>query len=43
MNKFLIVLFLIVLAVSTIAIIQIKPEMHQSLLFEQIIFKRSAN
>ncbi len=43
MNKFLIVLFLIILAFSTVAIVKFKPEMHQSLLFEQIIFKRSAN
>mgnify|MGYP007101860869 CR=1 FL=1 len=43
MNKVLVFIFLIILAVSTVAIVQFKPEMHQSLLFEQIIFKRSAN
>lgn len=35
------VIFMAFLAVSTVVIAQIKPQMHKSMQFEQIIFKRS--
>ena len=35
------VIFFVFLAIATVIVSQIKPQMHKSLQFEQIIFKRS--
>ena len=35
------IVFIILLALATVIISQIKPQMHKTILFEQIIFKRS--
>ena len=35
------IIFIILLAVATAAISQIKPQMHKTFMFEQIIFKRA--
>lgn len=35
------IIFLALLAIATIAIIQLKPQMHKMIMFEQIIYKRA--
>lgn len=32
---------IVVMAIMTVVIAQIKPQMHKTIMFEQIIFKRS--
>ena len=34
-------IFIMLLAVATVIIAQMKPQMHKMIMFEQIIFKRS--
>lgn len=43
MNKIIVisVLFIVILTCATIATLTIKPQMHKSIMFEQIIFKRT--
>ena len=35
------IIFIVLLAIATAVIIQIKPQMHKMLMFEQIIYKRA--
>ena len=35
------IIFIVLLAIATIAIGQLKPQMHKTFMFEQIIYKRA--
>ena len=35
------IIFIVLLAIATVVIAQVKPQMHKTFMFEQIIFKRS--
>ena len=35
------IIFIVLLAIATIVIAQVKPQMHKTIMFEQIIYKRS--
>ena len=35
------IIFIVLLAIATVVIAQIKPQMHKTLMFEQIIYKRA--
>ena len=35
------VIFIVLLAIATVVIAQIKPQMHKTILLEQIIYKRA--
>lgn len=35
------VIFIVLLAIATVIIAQIKPQMHKTILLEQIIYKRA--
>jgi len=35
------IIFIVLLAIATIVIVQAKPQLHKTFMFEQIIYKRS--